>query len=93
MALFFLGCQNKEEKRQNILNNREVKILPLKGEISGKKTEISGLTWYKKQLIILPQYPDRFSENSAGALFTIPKEDILAFIDGKSLEEFNPERI
>lgn len=93
ISLFFLGCQNKEKSRPNILNSRELKILPLKGKISGKKTEISGLTWYKEQLIILPQYPDRFSKNSAGALFTIPKEDILAYIDGKSLEEFNPERI
>jgi hypothetical protein len=50
----------------------------------GAEAEISGMAWYGDTLILLPQYPQRYAENlpqsSDGALFALPKEDLLSFL-------------
>lgn len=93
LTLLYISCSDQTEKGEQKSGSTTIQILPLQGEIAAKKSEISGLAWYKEQLIILPQYPDRFSKNGAAALFRIPKEDLLAYIDGKTKEEFDPVRI
>ncbi|RLC90485.1 MAG: hypothetical protein DRI37_01280 [Chloroflexi bacterium] len=55
-----------------------VTVIPLRGPLAGSSAEISGLAWYGDHLILLPQYPERFGD----VLFTLPKADVLAFLDG-----------
>jgi hypothetical protein len=48
--------------------------ISLNGEITNPDQEVSGLTWYKENLILLPQYP-------TDKIYSIPKIQILAFLD------------
>ncbi|MFQ6673423.1 MAG: hypothetical protein ACE5GH_01405, partial [Fidelibacterota bacterium] len=57
------------------------------------EAEVSGLAWYGDDLIILPQYPGRFSGEDAGYLFSVSKQDILSFLDGQCEEPLFPRRI
>ena len=57
------------------------KLIPLSGIITDPNQEISGLDWYKDNLVLLP-------ENLNGFIFIIPKEKIL-----KSIELENPPPI
>ncbi len=49
-------------------------IISLNGEITNPDQEVSGLTWYKENLILLPQYP-------TDKIYSIPKIQILDFLD------------
>ena len=69
-----------------------VTYIPLTSPASNSNAEFSGLAWYGDYLILLPQYPNRFCAGD-GALFAIPKADILAFLDGKSKDAIKPRVI
>jgi len=66
--------------------------IPLSGSITKKKAELSGMTWIGDTLVLLPQYPEKFGPNE-GALFAIPKQAILDYLDGKSKEPIAPNKI
>jgi hypothetical protein len=74
-----------------------VQLIPLTGPINHPQAELSGLAWDQDTLLLLPQYPERFTLASAadsnGAIFALSKEDILAFIDGNSNTPLNPRLI
>lgn len=53
--------------------------LPLSGPLSKANAEISGMAWYGDLLVLLPQYPSRFGES----LFTLPRSEILAYLEGE----------
>ena len=63
-----------------------VQDIPLSGLINRPESELSGLAWDQDTLLLLPQYPERFTlsaaENSDGAIFALSKSEILAFLDG-----------
>lgn len=79
--------------------NREYPILliPLAGPVSSRDAEISGMAWSDDHLILLPQYPDRFQSSSPvpadGALFLVPKSELLAFIAGDLKDPLTPTAI
>ncbi len=77
--------------------NREYPILliPLAGPISSRDAEISGMAWTDDHLILLPQYPDRFTSPTPadGAVFLLPKSKILAFIAGEISGPLTPTAI
>jgi hypothetical protein len=56
--------------------------IPLSGPAAQPSAEVSGLAWYGDDLILLPQYPDFASEEGDGALFALPKADLLAYLAG-----------
>lgn len=60
-----------------------ITTLELTGSIAVPEAELSGLAWHGETLILLPQYPERFG-NGDGALFSLPKSDILAALDGQT---------
>jgi len=64
-----------------LLNEAEVTEIPLSGEVAERKSEISGLSWYGDELILLPQYPDRFSDNGLGKIFYLKKNQIDNFLN------------
>lgn len=56
--------------------------IPLVGPATQRNAEFSGMAWYRDTLILLPQYPDYFTQDGQGVLFGLPKADLLAFLDG-----------
>jgi hypothetical protein len=80
-SIFTFQC-GKAQNSPNIADlGSEITPLTLTGEIAERYAEISGLTWYKDQLILLPQYPDRFISNEYHSLFRISKQDIYTYLD------------
>ena len=63
--------------------------IPLADPLGDRHAEISGMAWYGDYLIIVPQYPNFFLGEDAkepGALFAIPKDAIMAYLDKESCE-------
>ncbi|MBN1180565.1 MAG: hypothetical protein JXD18_15255 [Anaerolineae bacterium] len=56
--------------------------IPLSGPIAAANAEVSGMAWYGDVLILLPQYPGRMADRDDGAVFALPRADIVAFLDG-----------
>lgn len=69
-----------------------ITVIPLSGLVSGANAEISGMAWYKDNLILLPQYPARFGSGD-GTVFTLSKADILAFLDGTLAGPLTPYEV
>ncbi len=63
--------------------------IPISGDLSDSRSEISGLAWYGENLILLPQYPSRFGNH----LFYLPKQDIVDFLDGTFAGPLTPQQI
>ncbi len=75
------------------LEEQNVAALPLAGPLSEASAEVSGLAWYEDNLILLPQYPNFSDESSDGFLYTLPKAEIIAYLDGASKTELEPKPI
>lgn len=90
--LFIIGliqsaCQATPPPQQIYSNPAATKELvvvkiPLAGPVSETRAEISGLAWFGETLVMLPQYPERFSGEKDGALFAITKTELLARLEG-----------
>lgn len=61
-----------------------VVLLPLDGPVANSRAEVSGMGWYGDDVVILPQYPHRFEGGPEGALFTLSREEVVAFLEGRS---------
>ena len=70
-----------------------ITTIPLSGPAAHAEAEFSGLAWYGDTLILLPQYPSRFAGGADGALLSLDKADILAYLDGESDAPLEPESI
>ena len=81
---------NKEIGSNNLINEITVTNIPLKGEISAKNSEISGMCWYGDNLILLPQYPSNFDSN-IGKIFFIKRSSIFNSIYGKDTSSIMPD--
>ncbi len=75
------------------VQERGVVEIPLAGPVADRNAEISGLAWAGENLILLPQYPGVFSEEEAGLLFYLPKDEILSFLDGTRQSPLEPRPI
>ncbi|MEP6896669.1 MAG: hypothetical protein ABI986_13775, partial [Chloroflexota bacterium] len=75
-----------------IVNKQSGTIIRLDGAIADSQAELSGLAWMGDNLVLLPQYPERFGPGE-GVLFSIPKQAILDYLDGKSKEPIVPKKI
>ncbi len=67
--------------------------LPLEGPPAQNTAEISGMAWYGDALILLPQFPRRGVDLPGGALYVLPKAEILARIDGQTTAPLRPALI
>jgi hypothetical protein len=70
-----------------------VTVIPLAGPVARNSAEISGIAWHGDDLILLPQYPNRFGNGADGALLALPRADIEAYLDGVSSEPLVPVEI
>ncbi len=64
------------------LPETELIEIELTGDIADRNSELSGLTWYKDNLILLPQYPNFPEYKGVGRIFYIPKAKLLERIVG-----------
>jgi hypothetical protein len=99
IVLPLFACQAAEKGRASSEaatskpHEYKVEAIPLLGKLANEWAEVSGLAWYREHLIILPQYPDRFSSEADGRIFSISKERIQAFLDGNSKAPILPHEI
>ena len=56
--------------------------IPLSGPLAQPSAEVSGLAWYGDHLILLPQYPDFANGEWDGAIYALPKANLLAYLAG-----------
>ena len=89
---FFSGG-DADRPENGLVREHPVVSIPLEGEITQRSAEISGLAWYGRDLVLLPQYPERFSLSDDGALFVLSEEDILAFLAGERTEPLSPRKV
>ena len=74
------GLDQPEEVK---LSEMPVTEIALAGVGSDASAEYSGLAWYGDSLILLPQYPNIFTENGGdGSLFYLPKNELTLYING-----------
>ncbi len=81
------------EQMLKIVSETPVTDIPLAGPVADRNAEISGMTWYGDYLIMLPQYPNFFTEEGDGFVFAVPKADLVAFLDGTSSQPLEPVQI
>ena len=99
LILPLYACQAAEKDRASTEAEtdkpREYKVrsIPLAGKLKNAWAEVSGLAWYGDHLIILPQYPGRFSLEADGRIFAISKGRIQDFLDGHSRAPILPREI
>ena len=84
-----LGVPNSSSNTPDKVEEITIQIIPLSGPIADPKAEISGMAWYKDQLILVPQFPDRFDDH----LFRIPKTEILQFLQGLETKPLEPKPV
>ncbi|MBN2424425.1 MAG: hypothetical protein JXR46_09495 [Calditrichaceae bacterium] len=83
------GGNNDYPAYEETENEIEVRRLSVSAPLTDPKMEISGLTWYKNRLIILPQYPEKFESY----LYYIEKNDLLNHIFNTPKQVIEPQKI
>jgi len=68
---FLLSLNLEAQEIENKLHE-----IQLSGYVTNKNSEISGMSWYNDNLILVPQYPEK-----KGAIYSLQKKDILAYIN------------
>ena len=63
--------------------------IPLLGEASERNLEMSGLAWYKDNLILMPQYVNE----SSPAFYFLTKSSLRNWLNGDRREPLTPQRI
>ena len=64
--------------------------IPLSGPLVQRSAEVSGLAWYGGYLILLPQYPNFSLQEGDGAVYALPRVDLLAWLDGTTAGPLQP---
>jgi hypothetical protein len=101
LVLAAAGCSSPPEDRpapaareDTLAAEVGIVRIPLGGGLADPAAELSGLAWFGDDLVLLPQYPDRFADGEgAGSLFAIPRERLLACLDGADTTAVVPRRI
>jgi len=88
--LFFIFCE-KAPQTNTLSSVKEYEIIEIKldGPAAGRKAEISGLAWYKNQLVLLPQFPEKFGDS----FFIVPKDSILSYLNNNRTAPLQPKKI
>ncbi len=86
----FSACSSSNKYLSLSENLTEIKLA---GDLAERNLEASGLTWYKDNLIILPQFPHKWDAGFDGVVFYIPKSKIDDYISGKSTKPIVGEKL
>ncbi|SHJ34195.1 hypothetical protein SAMN02745216_01493 [Desulfatibacillum alkenivorans DSM 16219] len=91
--LFLLSPAGTPAEELSNARAASVKEILLKGPASSPKAEFSGMDWHMERLILLPQYPEKFTHEGSPNLFAIPKTRILSYLNGTASQPIRPEHI
>jgi len=73
---------------------QSVRRIQLTGPLTAPDAEISGLTWFADELILLPQYPDRFpagdDDATTGSVFTLRRQELLDYLADETAGPLEP---
>jgi hypothetical protein len=75
---------------QKVPKEKAVIEIGVKFPGTAKSPEMSGISWYKDYLVILPQFPHLFKSDYDGKLFAVPKTQILSYLDDKENKKKTP---
>ncbi len=67
-------------------SEHKVRNIPLSTPLNQDNMEFSGMTWCGDNLILLPQYPERFSPEGQTNLYRIKKQDIQAYLSHETTD-------
>ncbi|MFH1844313.1 MAG: hypothetical protein ABIF77_14010 [bacterium] len=74
-----------------------VQRIELTGPLTTADAEISGLTWFGDELILLPQYPDRFPSSddgtTTGSVFTLHRQELLDYLADPTAGPLRPRSL
>jgi len=70
-----------------------VQMIRLAAPLDQDKAEISGLAWCQGRLVLLPQYPERLSDDGISYFYYLERQEILNYIDGVSTQALIPKPI
>jgi hypothetical protein len=96
LTIFLTGCQEVKHAwsgKVETIDEVAIKEIPLIGPASESRAEFSGMAWCGTNLILLPQYPDRFEMDGSDHVFSIPQIDILAYLSGQYQDGIQPAAI
>ncbi len=88
-----LSSVNQNQELQKLLPEINPLKISLQGEISNRNSEISGLAWYKENLILLPQFPNKWKNGDAGTVYSISKKQLINYINGKLTQPILPQKL
>ena len=92
-SLSSCGRNKIPDINSKILKELDVNRIELAGKITERKSELSGLTWYGNQLILLPQFPNKFKDRNGGTIYSISKKKLQSVILKNSHEKILPNKI
>jgi len=69
-------------RAENAVFETPVSMIPLAPPLDQPNAEISGLSWCGDKLILLPQYPERFSDDGNSYFYYLERRQIEKFLDG-----------
>ena len=69
---------------QEVPKEKAVMEIAVNFPVTAESPEMSGLSWYKDYLIILPQFPHFYKSDHYGKLLAVPKAQILSYLDKKN---------
>ena len=89
LSIILILLQNNISASYNF--EQAIHVIELSGPISSPKAELSGMAWYGDNLILLPQYPDRFPSERDGCVFSISKKKILGYLASNNKTALIPQ--
>ncbi len=96
LFLSISGCRHVDNAwydRVEKVKESTIREIPMLGPVSEARSEVSGMAWCGTDLILLPQYPDRFIEDGSQHVFSIPEAEIATYLSGENLDGIEPKAI
>lgn len=91
------ACGRKSDAAMmNNLSSTPVEVInvPLSGPMKAARAEVSGLALWNDAVVLLPQYPEQYaSDQSDGAIFYLPVQDITDSVENSGAEDVKPAPI
>jgi hypothetical protein len=96
VCVLLAACQKTTptlEADLSIVPEHPVQQIELTGPVTAARAEVSGMAWCGESLILMPQYPDRYDQDGVGKVFSIPKDQLAAYLSGESTSPIEPAQI
>lgn len=96
IGLLLTACQKTSptpEMELTVVPEHPVQLIELAGPVTAARAEVSGMAWCGENLILMPQYPDQYAQDGVGRVFSIPKEQVAAYLAGEIASPIEPQQV